>query len=83
MPARRQHTGHKDAGHAEYLVRLATAHAHVDDPEQACAAATEAASIGRQTGSARLARKLDRLSAILTARFPGHGDVVALLESLH
>jgi tetratricopeptide (TPR) repeat protein len=66
---------------AEYLVRLATAHAQADEPEQACAAAAEAASIARQTGSARLAGKLDRLSATLTARFPGHGDVVALLES--
>jgi hypothetical protein len=67
---------------AEYLARLATAHAHAGNPEQACAAAAEAASIARQTGSVRLAGKLDRLSAALTARFPGHGDVVEFAQSL-
>jgi tetratricopeptide (TPR) repeat protein len=56
---------------AWYLVRLAAAHAHAGDPEQACFVTAQAAQIARQTGSSRLRAQLSRLQAQLAVRWPG------------
>ncbi len=65
---------------AWYLVRLAAAHAHAGDPEQACSVAAQAAHIARQTGSSRLRGQLSRFTGQLAIRWPGLPAVAELGE---
>jgi plasmid maintenance system antidote protein VapI len=67
---------------AWYRVRLAAAHAHAGDPDQACSVAAQAALIARQTGSPRLHAQLDRLLAQLSARWPALPVVADLAERI-
>jgi tetratricopeptide (TPR) repeat protein len=67
---------------AWYLVRLAAAHAHAGDAEQACAVAARAVLIARQTSSSRLRAQLCRLRAQLATRWPGLPAVAELAELL-
>ncbi len=67
---------------AWYLVRLAAAHAHAGDAEQACSVAAEAALVASQTGSARLHAQLCRLRAQLAGRWPGLPALAELGERL-
>ncbi len=60
-----------------YLVRLAAAHAHAGDVEQACSVAAEVLLIVSQTGSSHLRAQLNRLQSRLAARWP---DVPAVVE---
>jgi transcriptional regulator with XRE-family HTH domain len=60
-----------------YLVRLASAHAHAGDVEQACSVAAEVLLIVSQTGSPRLRAQLTRLQARLATQWP---DVPAVTE---
>ncbi len=68
---------------AAYLVRLASIHARGGDVGPACADATRAALIARQTGSAALAAMLRRLHARLTAQWPSEPCVNVLAAALH
>ncbi len=60
-----------------YMVRLAAAHAHAGDVEQACSVAAEVLLIVSQTGSLPLRAQLTRLQAGLATRWP---DVPAVAE---
>jgi transcriptional regulator with XRE-family HTH domain len=67
---------------AGYRVQLAAAHARARDPEQACSVAAQAVLIARRTGSPRLRAQLDRLLALLSARWPTLPAVADLGEQL-
>jgi len=71
---------HRDRG--QYLASLASAHLLVEQPEQACAAASESLAIAVATGSARTIGELCRSMPKRLTRWPDLPEGVALLASL-
>ncbi|MCX9192643.1 transcriptional regulator [Carbonactinospora thermoautotrophica] len=66
----------------DYRCQLVLAHIQADEPEQATAAAAEAAKIARETNSPRLIAQLQRLHARLAATWPTLPAVTDLGEHL-